>query len=351
MSHELTIREDGTAEMWSGKGVKPWHALGQLTPDAKTWAEAMILAQMGWTVSKHQLSLDGTLVPAWGIVRDDNKKFLGMVGDQFTPIQNVAMGNHIDALIGSTGAHYETAGTLRGGQKVWTMAKLPWDIKVGEDITESYILVTQGHDGSLSYTLKYTGVRVVCNNTLTMALGGKGSEALKTKHTKFAEVRIQNVCEAVAGIQTSIQDLQANFKTLAIRKVDREVSRKLMDKIFGEDWKTDKKKLEKVEQIAQLFDANDGNAYKEQKGTAYAMYNACTNWSDHLRPVRMTEQKGAYTVTQARVESALWGTGEAWKTQVLDEIMEMTASCPVLEPAVSVGGSAKIAGILSQMKI
>jgi phage/plasmid-like protein (TIGR03299 family) len=351
MAHELTIREDGTAEMWSGNGIKPWHKLGTITPDAKTWAEAMILAKMDWTVSKHQLSLDGVLVPAWGIVRDDNGKFLGMVGDQHTSIQNVAMGDHIDTLIGSMGAHYETAGTLRGGQRVWTMAKLPWDIKVGEDVTESYILVTQGHDGSLSYTLKYTGIRVVCNNTLTAALGGKNESALRTKHTKHAEVRIRNVCEAAAGIQTSIQDLQANFKTLATRKVDREVSRKLMDKIFGEDWKTDKKKLEKVEQIAQLFDANDGNAFKEQKGTAYAMYNACTNWSDHLRPVRMTDAKGDYTVAQARVESALWGTGESWKAQVLDEIMEMTASCPVLEPAVSVGGSASVANILSRMNI
>lgn len=351
MAHELTIREDGSVEMWSGKGVKPWHALGQITPNAKTWAEAMVLAKMDWTVSKHQLSLNGVLVPAWGIVRDDNGKFLGMVGDQHTSIQNVAMGEHIDALIGSLGAHYETAGTLRGGQRVWTMAKLPWDIKVGEDVTESYILVTQGHDGSMSYILKYTGVRVVCNNTLTGALGNKAESALKTKHTKNAEVRIRNVCDAASGVRTSIETLQANFRTLASRKVNRDVNRKLMDSIFGEDWKTDKKKLEKVEQIAQIFDANDGNAFKEQKGTAYALYNAMTNWSDHHRPVRMTDAKGDYSVAQARVESALWGTGESWKTQVLDEIMDMTATCPVLEPAVSIGGGANIASILSRVSI
>lgn len=349
MSHELTQRQDGSYEMWSGNGIKPWHKLGLVTPNAATWAEAIKMAQMDWTVSKHQLSLDGELVPAWGIVRDDNKRFLGMVGDQHTTIQNVAMGEHIDALIGVVGAHYETAGTLRGGQKVWTMAKLPWDIKVGDDKTESYILVTQGHDGSMSYTLKYTGVRVVCNNTLTMALGGKGADSLKTKHTKFAEVRIRNVCEAAAGIKTSIEALQENFRSLAKRKVDREVNRKLMTKLFGDDWTTDKKKLEKVEQIATLFDANDGGTFKEQKGTAYAMYNACTNWSDHFRPVRMTDAKGEYTVQQARVESALWGTGDAWKTQVLSEILDMTATCPVIEPTVSVGGGAKLAGILDKM--
>jgi phage/plasmid-like protein (TIGR03299 family) len=297
-----------------------------------TWSEAMAAAGMDWTVSKHQFSspITGQPVEAWGIFRDDTNALLGSVGPAFQPVQNREMGTHIDGIINAAGAKYETAGALNGGSRVWALARLPQaDIRITgtDDITKSYLLAAQGHDGTLSYILKYTGIRVVCRNTLTAAIKGSG-EQIKTKHTANVQSRLTDAIAAVKGIGATIQDINRKLNELALRKVNKETCRAIMAKVFGEDWTESERKKNQAREIAQLFEYNDGNAFPSERGTAYNLYNAMTNWSDHVRTVRRTDGKQEMQIEQLREESAIFGTGEAWKADALENILKMTENAP-----------------------
>lgn len=332
----------------------PWHRLGQHIDHAATWEQAMALAHLDWEVRKEVLfSADGKPVEAWGMFRGDNGRFLGAVGSGFTPIQNVRMGEHIDQILGAIdGAHYESAGALGNGERVWAMARLPEShdirIKGTDDISKSFLLCCQGHDGSLSYVLKLTSVRVVCNNTLTAALNNSDS-TIKVKHTANAEFRIDSATKAVRGITTAISDLNAKLNELALRKVDTTTNRAVMAKLFGDDWKESTRKLNQVREIANLFESNDHNAIPEVRGTAYNLLNAVTEYTDHYRTVRRTDGKEELTTEQIRTEGALFGAGEVLKAKALEYILEATEHCSRKPEPIAVQSTA-IDSILSQIE-
>jgi phage/plasmid-like protein (TIGR03299 family) len=310
---------------------------------AATWSEAMDKAGLNWSVSKHQFTspITGQPVDSWGIFRDDNNGFLGSVGSVFAPIQNKAMGAHIDKIINSAGAHYETAGCLDGGKRVWALAKLPSDIRIAgtDDITKSYLLATQGHDGSTSYILKYTGIRVVCRNTLTHAINERGGDAIKTKHTTNASGRLSTAIDAAAGINASLQVVSSKLNELAVRRIDGKTIAATFDRVLGADWRDSTRTKNNAAQIANLFESNDNGAFPQIKGTAVNLYNAMTNWSDHYRTVRRTDGKEELSIEQLREESAVFGSGDAWKTKALETILELTESAPrkeIMRPVVSV---------------
>src|SRR5262245_33923835 len=102
-----------------------WHNLGTVTGTWLNAEDAFKAAKLDWLVSKRQLEFQGIPVPAWGIFRDDTDDFLGAVGADYTPCQNVDGFAFIDAILGVAGAHYETAGALGRGERVWPLANLP----------------------------------------------------------------------------------------------------------------------------------------------------------------------------------------------------------------------------------
>lgn len=360
MAHNLNLNQlTGQYSMFcaTDRHGLPWHRLGQHVDHAATWAQAMQLAGLDWSVEKEVLfATDGRPVEAWGIFRADNRNFLGAVGPSFTPIQNVKMGEHIDQILKSIdGAHYESAGALGKGERVWAMARLPESsdirIKGTDDVSKSFLLCCQGHDGTLSYILKLTSVRVVCQNTLTAALGTSHGSAntIKIRHTANAGAKLDSATKAVRGVQTAIADLGANLNELALRKVNKEVNRKVMAKLFGDDWQESPRKVNQIREIAQLFESNDRDAIPQVRGTAYNLLNAVTEYTDHYKSVRQTDAKQGMTIEQIRTEGAIFGAGEVLKMQAIDAILEATKDCARKPEPVSVAAPSGIDNILDMV--
>lgn len=150
---------------------KPWHGLGVRVAEAPNSADALHLAGLDWEVRKEPIySADGSCIPGYKAnIRDTDQKVLGVVTDRYKVIQNTEAFAFTDALLGE-GVRYETAGSLQGGRKIWLLAKLPQEYIMLGDRISPYLVFSNTHDGSGSVKVAITPIRVVCNNTLNLAL-------------------------------------------------------------------------------------------------------------------------------------------------------------------------------------
>jgi phage/plasmid-like protein (TIGR03299 family) len=335
--------DDRTDEiaMWCvGDRDAAWHKLGQRTPDAQNWMEVMQLAHLDWTVEKRELystpSLQGVsaikIPDKMAIFRTDNQAYLGVVGDGYQIMQNKTAFDFIDYLLQARdGAHYESAGVLGKGERIWVMAKLPETIRIAgtEDLTRVYLLIATAHDGSMAYTAKLVAERVVCENTLAIALG-EASTAVRIKHTKSAQARLALGLKFMASVGNSVQSLNEKLNILASRKLTRESATNVFDRLFPQtkdekgEVKESKRRDNVLSTILSLYESNDKNAIPEVRGTAYNLLNAITEYTDHFRPARITEARKGYSDDQARAENALFGSGEKLKAEALDALLDLT---------------------------
>jgi phage/plasmid-like protein (TIGR03299 family) len=343
MAHNLMQNADGSYAFFSanGKHGLPWHKLGQKVNDAQNWQSAMKLAGLDWTVEKQNLfDINGNPLQAWGTFRDGNI-FLGVVGAGYEPIQNQYAFDFIDTLLeAEDGSHYESAGALGNGERIWALARIPYDITIKgtDDKSESYLLFTTAHDGSMSAISKITSVRVVCNNTLSQAMGKDSNAIIKVKHTKNAEVRLNEAKKLMSNVRQDIDTLSDKLNELALRKVNADSFTTVMSRLFP-DFQDSTQKKKQIAEIAMLFESNDNNAIPEIRGTAYNLLNSFTEYTDHNRSMRQTSSKQGMTEVEIRSESALFGTGEAFKQKAIDAIMDATVYSQRRSPTVSVIGS------------
>lgn len=338
MSHNLMTRNGKTAMFCVGNRDAAWHKLGQRTPDAVTWAEAIKLADLDWTVVKKQLYFRnalGSVTEAQGhmaTTRSDDGAFLGIVGDGYQLIQNAEAFTFCDDLLAQAdGAKYESAGALGNGEQIWVMARIPEAdfIIDGGDEHKAYLLVATSHDGSMSYTAKLVDTRVVCQNTLTVALGERGS-AFRVKHTASAKQRMDNALQQLSEVKSTAISLKNKMLRLAETKLTRESTKAILDRLFPPpaDPKANNTRRENtVTEVLNLYAHNDANAYPSVKGTAYNLLNAVTEFTDHVRTARGNGSEPE-KMQVARSESALFGSGSALKTQALEIIIEETAKIP-----------------------
>ena len=173
MSHALSITEEGRAEMFSGRGIKPWHGLGTVVSGMLTSAAALDAAHLAWTVEQRPVFADGIAakIPDYkAIVRTDNNAVLSIMSDKYHPIQNHEAFEFFDSVVGEGQAVYDTAGALHGGRRVWVMARLPKPLFIEGDELERNILLVTSHDGSSTLKMMHVTTRVVCQNTLSVAL-------------------------------------------------------------------------------------------------------------------------------------------------------------------------------------
>ena len=149
----------------------PWHGLGTRVESAPTSKDALRYSGLSWKVRQEDIkTVDGYPIHGYRAnIRNDNHAVLGVVSDRYRIVQNDEAFAFTDSLLGE-GVTYETAGSLSGGKRVWLLAKLPDKYKLmGEEVTP-YLVFTNSHDGSGAIRVAATPVRVVCNNTLNLAL-------------------------------------------------------------------------------------------------------------------------------------------------------------------------------------
>ena len=172
----------------------PWHGLGVRVEEVLGSKEALIQAGLDWKVEQTDVyAASGERIPGYKAnIRDIDRSVLGIVGDRYKIVQNEEAFAFTDGLLGE-GVKYETAGSLAGGKIVWMLAKLPEKYIISGDAIEPYLVFCNSHDGSGAIRVAMTPVRVVCQNTLNLALKG-ANRVWSARHTgnvmnRMAEAR------------------------------------------------------------------------------------------------------------------------------------------------------------------
>lgn len=177
---------------------------------------------------------------------------------------------------------------------------------------------------------KLVDERIVCENTLAIALGEAGA-VVRVKHTKNAIDRMNAAVRYMSQVTTAASTLNDKFNALAQRKMTRETYDAVMNRLFPKTEDAGQTRRDGLlNAILSLYDSNDKNAVPEIRGTAYNLLNAITEYTDHFRISRITEGRKAdgYTVDQARAENALFGTGDKLKNLALEVLLDYTAKNP-----------------------
>lgn len=307
MSHNLDINA-GVASFVSAN-TDAWHSLGQVVHKADgsglTALEAMREGQLAdWHTRKLPLfytteSGDQVGVPGrYATVRDNpvirgQVDTLGVVGEDYTVVQNEAHAELLDYIADESGAHFETAGALCGGRQTFLTMKLPSTMLVGGvDPVDTYVASINSHDGSMAFTLMVTPVRIVCANTLNMAFGNHKSMLRRTHTTNIMrDVRHQ----ARAALDLTFKYLD-EFQAQAEQMINTTLTQSRFEQLIAAEFgapegaaaATVTRTNNKLEEMASLF--SDAFTQEGVRNTVWAGLNALTEWNDHLAPTRGTDR-------------------------------------------------------------
>lgn len=308
-------------------GQKPWHGLGTELKKLATAEEAMKAAHLDWSVEKRQahfLGRSGKPIAMPGryiTVRSDTEKALGVVGKDYTVLQNQEAFQFCDGVVQEKAAIYETAGALWGGKKVWLLAKMDGLIKVkGNDVVERYLLLSNSHEGGCAFSVGLTAVRVVCQNTLNQAMADQKS-FVKVQHSTRMGERIEAVREGLGIVNKQFDELKKKMERLAEVQV-----KKANFEVFAETlgWKPDAEKdtaaAADYEKLLGAFETSPGSNLVSAKGTLWGAVNAVTYYVDHMGNFKAT-QNG--TAADNKLRSIWWGSGNQLKTQALNTALAM----------------------------
>jgi phage/plasmid-like protein (TIGR03299 family) len=333
MAHNITQRADGTAEVFVA-GAPAWHNLGVNVQQTQKWEDAIHLAQLDWKVEKRPLyektPYDGEFreVTDKGIFRCDSGKFLASCAPDWEPIQNSRSLDIADAVVaaandgGADRAWFESAGSLYGGVKVWGLLKLPEEIRIKgtDDVSRNYLLMLNSHKPGQSLIMKCVNTRAVCANTIALGLAETG-KLIRIFHRPGVEKKLERAKEILETIQGKIHDLGVVMNILADTTVSPETIRDVLIDAFPKI-QTSGVAQEKARIVLELFEANDGNTFPSERGTAFNLLNSFTQYTDHKANVRPGDGKNEI---EARARGALFGAGEIFKFQVLQSIVTTLA--------------------------
>jgi len=238
MSHEV--------ETMFTVGAEPWHGLGVRLENPPTVADAIHRAGLNWPVEKVPLCrLDrahligstaetDAIVPSYATVRTDTGAYLGTVGPQWTPLQNVRAFEWFQPFIDSGDCSLEAAGSLREGKHVWVLAKInrdPVEVTSGDGVL-AYLLLSNAHDGSRVARCGFTPVRVVCQNTLSAAHAGDASKLLRIRHTANIESALIEVRDTIDLVHRGFQASIDQMRSLARKGCNVDDLRKYVHRVF-----------------------------------------------------------------------------------------------------------------------
>lgn len=323
MAHEIAM-VNGQASM-AYFGNTPWHGLGTPLNSPATAQEAMEAAQLHYEVELQDLFTGGLLeVPMRkAVVRTDSKRVLGVVGNSYRPIQNAECFAFLDQLVGTNELRYHTAGALGQGERVWMLAKLPGYIQVNntEDITEKYLLLSNSHDGTSSLRVYFTPIRVVCANTLAVAERRSKGMGVTIQHKGDLNTKIQEAQAILRIANRFYQDVQTGVNQLAKYEPKKEELTDFFQALFPDPLEGSKTRAENTRrELFRLFEEGKGQQIPGIKNTAWAAFNAVTEYVDHHRPTRA---KTEMERRSRRLESLWFGSGAKIKSDAWGLALDM----------------------------
>lgn len=267
----------------------PFHGLGTRVEEAPNSREALHLAGLDWTVDSRPV-YDELIreIPGYKAnVRSSDNKTLGIVTNRYKIVQNTEAFEFTDNLIGGD-VHYETAGSLNGGKRIWLLAKLPTHIILGDDV-DPYLCFTNSHDGTGSIRACMTPVRVVCNNTLNLAFRTTKRQ-WSTKHVGDIEAKMAEARSVLQFADEYMEAMGFHAEKLAKTKVSLADLNAVLDEMFPvkeDDSECKKRNAAKAkEEIMVCYYAPDLENFR---GTAWGAVNAISDFATHNQPRRNTE--------------------------------------------------------------
>lgn len=269
---------------------KPWHSLGTSVESAPTSEDAIRYAGLDWNVEQQPLFLgNGNKIPDnFANVRSSDGKFLGVVGNRYQIVQNTDAFAFTDALLGE-GVKYETAGSLKDGKVIWLLARMPETIQILGDEVAPYLVFTNTHDGSGAVRVTMTNVRVVCNNTLNMALKG-AKRVWSARHTGSITSKLDDAMETLQFAHNYIEAQKETFEQLhKVKLSDTTVYSTIQNLIpIGEDLsdrQRDNLKRVSDDILYRFYNAPD---LKDRDMTGARLVQAVADTTSHIVPVRRT---------------------------------------------------------------
>ena len=267
---------------------KPWHGLGTQVEEAPTSADALRLAGLDWTVEQRNIQVcGGSKIRNYKAnIRDSDGTVLGVVTDRYKIVQNTDAFDFTDSLIGGE-VHYETAGSLNGGRKIWLLAKLPETEIVG-DKTEPYLCFSNTHDGSGAIRVCMTPIRVVCNNTLNLALD-TAKRAWSVRHIGDMQSKMYEARACLEMASAYMDELGQTADRLANTTVSQDKLREILDEMFPTNEDSTDRERQSIQKLKNeymvCYFAPDILRFR---GTAWGAVNAMSDMISHNAPRRKT---------------------------------------------------------------
>ena len=297
-------------------GVTPWHGLGQKLPANRPLDEWIVSAGMDWKINEAPVLFDCNAVPGSSMLRlpltreaqghkvlyrSDTHAPLSVVSHRYQVVQPKAIMEFYRDLTEQFGFEMETAGVLKGGKKLWALAKTGQSTQVkGNDTVNGYVLLATACDGTMATTAQFTSVRVVCNNTLSIATRDSNGSVKVPHSTQFDAT----VVKQKLGLSVSKWDeFSYQLKALSERKHSTTLSAKARERNQAS--------------ILNLYQGNGmGAQYASAHNTAFGLLNAVTQFVDHEQRARSDDN---------RLNSAWFGQGAKLKNRAFENAMALVA--------------------------
>lgn len=338
MSHEINATDKFGEVRENGK--RAWHGLGVEIPDGIGAQEGFEQIGLGWRT---------TLAPMYASVmglegiqsieiptrkaqfRTDTMELLGVVSDQYRPLENMDLAKFADTLVDAGGGKVvvETAGSLHNGRRVFACVKLPEQVRATEeDVMDQYVLVSNGHGGHASFACYPTSVRVVCANTLRWSESDV-SRGLRFFHLGSMEDKLANAKVALGTAMAENQRFQEQVTALVGLNLSpirmKDLATVIYDQCFGKianDLEIASRTLliKKREETVGSWLSNvedDRQTLRGIEGSGWALYNAISQYHDHERG-----RFGDIGESNARVSSNLFGVSQEHKIKAFRRILQ-----------------------------
>ncbi|MFV8603953.1 DUF932 domain-containing protein [Ralstonia pseudosolanacearum] len=313
-------------------GQQPWHGLGSKLPPGQPIEVWRQRAGLDWTIESSEVRfVSGNAGSNIGAIhafpeqkvlfRSDSKAALSVVSRRFQIVQPAEIIEFYRDLTEVGGFELETAGSLAGGRKIWALARTGQSGTLkGKDTVNGYLLLASACDGTLATTAQFTSVRVVCNNTLQIALGD-GAGAVKVSHrTRFDADAVKRQLGLAVS---SWEAFMARTKALAERKVTDSAAQAFFRRVLTypttnpSDPTAVVVNERAIKAVEQLYAGRGmGAQLPSASGTAWGLLNACTEYVDHRRQARSDDN---------RVDAAWFGAGNTLKNRAWNEAMKLIA--------------------------
>jgi phage/plasmid-like protein (TIGR03299 family) len=317
-------------------GKKAWHMLGEEIPEGLGAWEGFKRLKLDWetALTPVEVTVDGHKIVDEDFqihYRKDNYQSLGVVGVGYKPISNKALAEFADALVGEDAAiRLETAGSLRGGKKVFLSCKLPRSVEVSsEDILDLYVIGSNTHDGSGAFQFYGSSIRPVCENTLGWS-ERSATGMIRFEHSGDTHIKVEQAQAALGILVKDSKRFDEECHALAKLKLKKDQLHGYFDAVydatFGKisaDWpkKEQERRAEhKTKMLARWMQKMEekNQQLKGIKGSAWAAYNSYSEWSDH--------ERGRYLAvdqSDARVHSNLFGVSHVAKRKAFSKALAL----------------------------